>query len=373
MTTTINGSSPSITFSDGSAQTSATRPFQNRIINGAMVIDQRNAGASVTNGAGTAPYTLDRYSIYGTAASKFTCQQNAGSVTPPTGFSNYMGFTSLSANSPAATDEYIFNQRIEGFNTADLNWGTANAKTITISAWVYSSLTGTFSGALANSANNRFYPFSYSIPTANTWTNISVTIAGDTSGTWVGATNGTGINVKFNLGTGSTYLGTAGAWTSSFANGTTGSVNILGTNGATFYITGVQLEVGSTATSFDYRPYGTELALCQRYYQKSTSTSAYGALSGYAPAVSGTLIYNPIVLPVTMRASPTSLESANIQVLDGVTTYTGGSFTIDTSSNNPNYSVVLYTHGSSVFSQYRTYGYRGNNNTNAYLAFSAEL
>jgi hypothetical protein len=284
--------------------------MRNRIINGAMVIDQRNAGASVTNSAATAVYTLDRYQIYGTSASKFTCQQNAASVTPPVGFSNYMGFTSLSANSPAATDEYIFNQRIEGFNSADLGWGTANAKTITISAWVYSSLTGTFSGALANSANNRFYPFSYSISTANTWTNISVTIAGDTSGTWVGATNGTGINVKFNLGTGSTYLGTAGAWTASFANGATGSVNILGTNGATFYITGVQLEVGTQATSFEYRQYQQELALCQRYFQKTYNTETAPATSTGVGTV-GSIAFSTsqsaggFYFKTTMRTSPT--------------------------------------------------------------------
>jgi hypothetical protein len=296
--------------------------MKSRIINGAMVIDQRNAGASVTNSAATAVYTLDRYQIYGTSASKFTCQQNAASVTPPVGFSNYMGFTSLSANSPAATDEYIFNQRIEGFNSADLGWGTANAKTITISAWVYSSLTGTFSGALANSANNRFYPFSYSISTANTWTNISVTIAGDTSGTWVGATNGTGINVKFNLGTGSTYLGTAGAWTASFANGVTGSVNVLGTNGATFYITGVQLEVGSIATSFDYRSIETELALCYRYYQ---------LFSRYEECLIGscgttTTANAPVIFNQPMRASPTVTLAPAGQTAGQIAFLTGGSY-----------------------------------------------
>jgi hypothetical protein len=322
--------------------------FRNRIINGAMTIDQRNAGASVTNTAATTTYTLDRYAFYATAASKFTVQQNAGSVTPPVGFSNYMGFTSLSNNSPAATDEYMFFQRIEGFNTSDLAWGTANAKTITISAWVYSSLTGTFSGALANSAANRFYPFSYSIPTANTWTPISVTIAGDTTGTWVGATNGTGINVKFNLGTGSTYLGTAGAWTSTFANGVTGSVNVLGTNGATFYITGVQLEVGTNATNFDYRPYTTELQLCQRYFQlcgqgftgNAEGTTAISINEKFqvqmrtAPStsiVSGQSCYIRIAGGDASTASPTL--TAPTGVINGIWTLVGG-FT-GLTSNSP--------------------------------------
>ena len=285
MTTIINGSSPSITFSDGSAQTSATRPFQNRIINGAMVIDQRNAGASVNPTDGQ--YTLDRWTIYRTQASKLTVQQNAGSVTPPVGFSKYLGVTSSSAYSVVSSDYFLLTQVIEGFNTADLGWGTANAKTVTLSFQVYSSLTGTFGGALQNNGASRSYPFTYSIPVANTWTTISVTIAGDTSGTWVGATNGVGMYVYFGLGVGSTYSGTAGAWAGSNFLSATGATSVVGTNGATFYITGVQLEVGSTATSFDYRPYGTELALCQRYFEKS-QTNAIGSTDNsiYVPSVS---------------------------------------------------------------------------------------
>ena len=265
MTTTINGSSPSITFSDGSAQTSATRPFQNRIINGAMVIDQRNAGASVTPSDGQ--YTLDRWVAFQSVASKYSVRQNAGSVTAPVGFSNYLGVTSLSAYSVGSADYNLIQQPIEGFNFADCNWGTANAKTVTLSFWVRSSLTGTFGGSLVNSSNNRSYPYSYTISVANTWEYKTVTIAGDTSGTWIGATNGVGLKVNFGIGVGTTYSGTAGAWAGSQYFTATGATSVVGTNGATFYITGVQLEVGSTATSFDYRPYGTELALCQRYYE----------------------------------------------------------------------------------------------------------
>ena len=160
-------------------------------------------------------------------------------------------------------------QPIEGFNTADLGFGASGASTVTISFWVRSSLTGTFGGSLANAIANRSYPFSYTISSANTWEQKSVTIAGDTSGTWVGATNGTGMVVYFGLGVGSTYSGTADAWAGANYLSATGATSVVGTNGATFYITGVQLEKGSTATSFDYRPYGTELALCQRYFEKS--------------------------------------------------------------------------------------------------------
>jgi hypothetical protein len=240
--------------------------FKNRIINGGMEIDQRNAGASVT--PASLQYLVDRWQFAGSVSSKFTAQQNAGAVTPPVGFIKYQGLTSSSTYSVLAGDYFLITQLVEGFNCTDLAWGTANAQTVTLSFRVYSSLTGTFGGAIGNSDQTRNYPFTYSIPVANTWTTASVTIAGDTTGTWL-TTNSIGIRVRLGLGVGSTYSGTAGAWSSSLYLSATGATSVVGTSGATFYITGVQLEKGSTATSFDYRPYGTELALCQRYYQRN--------------------------------------------------------------------------------------------------------
>ncbi len=242
--------------------------MKNRLINGNMVIDQRNAGASTNNAGGTTTYALDRWAYYGTSSSKFSIQQ---STTAPTGFSNSILITSLAATTIGTNDEYWLTQKIEGFNTADLGWGTADAKTVTLSFWVRSSLTGTFGGSFLNSAMNYYYAFSYTINSANTWEQKTITVAGPTGGTWIGSTNGVGMFAVFGLSAGSTYGGaTPNTWTSaSYKVLPTGAVNILATNGATFYITGVQLEVGSTATSFDYRPYGTELALCQRYYFKS--------------------------------------------------------------------------------------------------------
>jgi hypothetical protein len=267
-----------------------------------MVVDQRNAGASVTNAVSTTTYTLDRWVYQADAASKFTIQQNAGSVTPPAGFTNYFGVTSLSAYAIGTGNYNLITQRIEGFNFADLNWGTANAQTVTLSFWVRSSLTGTFGGAISNSAQNRSYPFSYTISSANTWTAISVTIAGDTTGTWIGATNGIGLVVNFGLGVGSTLSGTAGAWAGANYLSATGATSVVGTNGATWYVTGVQLEAGTTASPFEYRQYGTEFYLCQRYYQATgnVSTSAY-----YAQGIIG------FILPAPMRASPTIAFSYN--------------------------------------------------------------
>ena len=240
--------------------------FKNRIINGGMVIDQRNAGASVSVQTSTS-YLIDRWLVAVSQSSKFSFQQNAGAVTPPVGFGKYAGITSSSSYAVLTADYFIFGQYIEGFNFNDMAWGTASASAVTLSFKVYSSLTGTFGGSLQNSAFNRSYPFTYSISSANTWTTISVTIAGDTSGTWIGATNGVGLRVWFGLGVGTTYSGTANAWAGAEYYSATGATSVVGTNGATFYITGVQLEKGSTATSFDYRPFGTELALCQRYFE----------------------------------------------------------------------------------------------------------
>jgi hypothetical protein len=245
--------------------------FKNRIINGRMEIDQRNNGASVTpTVSGT--YTLDRWAAYNSQASKYTVQQNAGSVTPPSGFTKYLGVTSSSAYSVLTGDYFFINQAIEGLNIADLAWGTASAATVTLSFQVRSSLTGTFGGALKNGGSTRSYPFTYSIPVANTWTTISVTIAGDTTGTWA-TDNTSGLNVQFGLGAGTTFSGTAGAWATANFVSATGATSVVGTNGATFYITGVQLEKGSIATSFDFRDYGREFILCQRYFQEYLSTN----------------------------------------------------------------------------------------------------
>jgi hypothetical protein len=278
--------------------------FKNRIINSNMAIDQRNAGASVTLGSG-AVYNLDRWVVFSQAASKFTVQQNAGSVTPPVGFTNYLGLTVASAVSLASTDQYMLQQRIEGYNVADLGFGTANAKTVTLSFQVYSSLTGTFGGVLSNSAENRNYPFTYTISSANTWTTASVTIAGDTTGTWL-TTNGVGLWLKLNLGTGATYSGTAGAWSaSSYLSSVTGSVNVVSTAGATFYITGVMLEVGTQATTFTTAggSYGAELQLCYRYcYNLYTGANLFYAQGNY---YTGTEVLTIIPFPVTMRTTPT--------------------------------------------------------------------
>jgi hypothetical protein len=266
MTVSINGTS-GLVFNDASTQNTAATGFgfKNRIINGAMMIDQRNAGASVTTTAG---YTLDRWGTYATQTGKATIQRNAGSVTPPTGFTNYVGVTvDASANvTIGAADLFQLYQPIEGFNVADLAWGTASASPVSISFWVRSSLTGTFSGSLYNAGS---FPFSYVINAANTWEYKTVSVSANTAFAIANSTTGTGVTLNFDLGAGSNYTATAGSWGAGTKAKATGSVNLITTNSATFYITGVQLEKGSTATSFDYRPITTEIQLCQRYFEKN--------------------------------------------------------------------------------------------------------
>ena len=310
MSVTINGTS-GLVFNDASTQNTAAKVgMVNRIINGDMQIDQRNAGASVSFNAGNFPVDRFRLSTNGGSATG-TVQQNLNVLTPPTGFTNYMGVSVTSGAAATGDQSYRITQRIEGFNVADLGFGASGASPVTVSFWVRSSITGTYGGSLQNSAGDRFYVFSYTINNANTWEYKTATIPGDTTGTWL-KTNGMGIMLLFSIGTGSTLQGAAGSWGSTPADTVTGQTNLIGTSGATFYITGVQLEKGSTATSFDYRPYGTELALCQRYY-----VELYGRTNPYQPLGLGNTWSTTqgsycIYLPVPMRAIPSLTTSGAI-------------------------------------------------------------
>lgn len=265
----------------------------NRLINGDMRIDQRNAGAS-----GTAiGYTVDRWSFFGTTVGNMTWQRNASVGCP--GFQYALKFLSNSAHVSVATDIYYTYQSIEADMIGDLGWGAAGAQPVTLSFWVFSSLTGTFSGSLQNYAGTRSYPFSYSIPTANTWTRIVITIPGDTAGTWVLTGNAGALSLNFDLGCGSNFRATAGAWAAGNFVAATGAVSVVATNGASLYVTGVKLEIGTTATPYNRQSLAKSMADCQRYYQTLTNAMC----SGYG--IAGASIWETIVYPTTMRATPT--------------------------------------------------------------------
>ena len=296
----------------GSALNMGSSFKRNRILNGNMLIDQRNAGASVTI-ASTGSFGVDRWYAVEDTAGTMTMQQSS---TAPSNFTTSMVFTTGTASGAlGATQAAYMGQQIEGLNVYDLGWGTVSAQSVTISFWVRSSLTGTFGGAVRNSASTRSYPFNFSISSANTWEQKSVIIAGDTSGTWLTDTN-TGVRLTFGLGVGSTYSGTAGAWATTTSPGylaPTGATSVIGTSGATFYITGVQLEVGTKATPYEMQIYSDQLAQCQRYYQTAVASYAGSAVNTIAQGAIGQFV-------VVMRAAPTVTWASNIRGLNFPTT-----------------------------------------------------
>lgn len=305
--------------------------FRNKVINGAMNIDQANAGGTVTVNAYSEFHSLDQWAALGTAsAGVFTMQQNTSS--PPSGFTNFLRVKTTTADaSPAAAAIYAMYMQMEGQNMIDLSFGTSSALPIVLSFHARSSLTGTFGGSLLDNGSDRSYPFSYSIPTANTWYYITVAIPGDILGTWPTG-NGRWGYLVLNVGCGSSALGAAGAWvTTSFPGyyGVTGNVNVISTLNATLDFTGVQLEVGSSATPFENRLFGTELSLCQRYYALTfpvgTAPAQNAGPSGnheYPASVAGagTNFSTFITWPVRMRTTPSittySPSAASAQAWD---------------------------------------------------------
>ena len=280
---------------------------KNLIINGAMQVAQR--GASSVSLSGSSAFSADRFACYGpSSGSTSTVEQSSDA---PTGFSKSIKYTCGTGQSVTGGDYAQITQQVEGYNTAYLNWGTSNAQYVTVSFWVKSSLTGTFAFNVQNATPNRTYVAQYTINSANTWEYKTINIAGDTSGTWE-TTNLQGIRVIWDMGFGYGTTSTVNAWQSGDVHYVSGNVKVNETSGATFYLTGVQLEVGSVATEFEHRSYGEELALCQRYYEKNGSTHWATLVSNLNVNYS----FNPVInFSVTKRATPTMV----LDVTAGVT------------------------------------------------------
>jgi hypothetical protein len=377
MPVSISGTN-GVTFPDSSLQAAAASPnvLKNRIINGEMDIDQRNAGAATTPSGTGVVYNLDRWSYPNTQASKLTIQQTPSAtetgfaVRVGAGFTNYLSTTVASAYTPLTGDLFAIAQFIEGLNIADLAWGTSSAKTVTLSFWVNSSLTGTFGGSISNSALDRSYPFTYTISVANTWEQKTITIAGDTTGTWL-TTNGIGIRLYLSLGAGATYTGTAGAWAAGGYTNATGATNVIATASATWRVTGVQLEQNTTATPFERRLYNQELANCQRYYYLHANGDAKViALGSYYNATS---IDVAVPYKVSMRTTPTVVQTTGTNYYSINRNGASDTFNSFDIADRITTETIQITSTANISGTAGQVGLVVTNNASASLAFSAEL
>jgi hypothetical protein len=323
MSVVVDGTN-GLVFNDASTQTTAASGFgfKNRIINGAMMIDQRNAGNLLAGAVGNI-YGVDRFNtgVFGSGTGRINVQR---STNAPTGFTNSLINTVGTADAAPSTNYgYCVQHKIEGYNVSDLGFGAAGASPVTVTFWVKSSIAGSYVFTLQNEATDQAYSVSYSINASNVWEQKTITFVGSTTGTWP-RDNTSGMVLNWGLGGGSvrvaslnSWYAPAGGWTPTAMSG---GVNWIGTSGATFQITGVQLEKGPTATSFDYRPYGFELSLCQRYYIYNYKIFCQQGTSGYSQP-----------LPLTMRAAPTATRTGICQT---------GSESVPTTSTDTNYMYI---------------------------------
>jgi hypothetical protein len=330
----------------GSVSAPNTFGFKNRIINGDIRIDQRNIGANV---ALTSAYTVDRWKfdrVNGGGAQIYYGQQTTDA---PAGFTNSYQIKVTTGANPSGSDYTQMTQYIEGYNFADLGWGTAAAKPITVSFWAKSSVATTLSVGFRSGGFDRSYIAPFTIATPNTWQYVTITVPGCTDGTWY-TNNNYGLDVHFCLGA-TTYYGTSttNTW---LANGVNGSWiglagnGIMGTTGATFNFTGFQVEKGTVATPFDFRSYGQELLLCQRYFYKSTrqdlASGTVGAVTGVGWVVDTSspnrlFIANGGNFATTMRAFPTVVFYSEDGTVNNISYYANSGTKIPISSfPNPN-------------------------------------
>jgi hypothetical protein len=311
---------------------------------------------------------VDRWKYGSPAGSGVVSLQRVADA--PAGFINSLKCTVTTASTPSSGDTYTILQPIEGSNIYDFNLGTASAQAFTISFWVKSSVTGTFSVAVRSTGGAQTFLKNYVVSSANTWEYKTVLISAPTSGTFATDTS-SALFVNFSLGAGSSFISTESSWNSGAFSQTSGATNLIANSGATFYITGVQLEKGSTATSFDYRPYGTELALCYRYYYQINGGAGGNVWIPMSIAYAADGIQGSLSFPVTMRTAPSLSFVGTWAAEDGIAKKTstatsfGGASTSITGAN-------MYLSGFSGLTTYRPY-YTFGNTTASSLNFSAEL
>ena len=378
----IRGSDDNISASDGSLTIDGVNystlqvngqnlptagPLSNRnlIINGAMLVDQRNSGSSYTI-TGDTQYTLDRWvaRTYG-GSGRFSVQQDGSS---PDSINPSAKLTVTTTDTPGING-YAFSQRVEGYSFSSLAYGSSSAKAATISFWVRSSITGTYCFSVRNSDASRSYIAEYSISSANTWEYKTITIPGATDGTWL-TTNGVGAYLEWNLGAQTSKEATAGSWQSGNYHATSSQVDWIATSGATFYITGVQLEVGSVATPFEHRSYGDELARCQRYFYKHNLTEGSSTIA-HGHCATTTLFIGVIAAPVSFRDTPSVSSSGSFEVVDGTSSFTPSSITLN--NNSPTNAFVQVRAAISGATQGRGAFLRPAGDSSATFTLSSEL
>ena len=304
----VGASAAAITVNntDGTCTANITNNLSNRnkVINGGMIVKQR-ADLTMTT---TSTYSLDRFR--GTVGSSFNWSSATvtQSTTSPDGFGKSLKVDIASTNTPTGSQNAIIQTRIEGQDLQDLAYGTSSAKPCTLSFYVRSNKTGTYCVQIANTANTKYVLFEYTINSADTWERKSVTFAGNTANT-INNDNALGFDINFHLATGSDdHVSATSTWTT-YPSGsflaTSNQVNLFDNASNEWYLTGVQLEVGSVATDFEHRSFGQELALCQRYFFSVTGDNADypGCYTG--GMARGGHFFWMVHFPVAMRTNPT--------------------------------------------------------------------
>ena len=343
--------------------------MKNRIINGAMSIAQYGTSTSIAAG-GNSGYSCDRFRCDSSVGTAITSAQSTSVV--PAGFGYSLSYTT-GTGTTAAGDNAEIVQFIEANNLSDIGFGSANAKTLMLSFWARSSLTGSFGIVIENGAGTRQYLTTYSLPTANTWTQITIALPADTGGTWTLTGNGRGLNIRWDMGIGTSNSGAStNAWGNSSFYGITGAVKPTQNTGATFYITGVQLEVGSSATGFEYVNYQTSLANCQRYYQQLNENPSTLGILGFVDATTSLLTY--YYFPVSMRTAPTfgtSGTASDYSVRSSASTVTTCSVVPTGTASDANRIRIIATVTAGLVAGQSAALVGGT--TNGILNFSAEL
>jgi hypothetical protein len=351
--------------------------FKNRVMNGGMLIDQRNVGAAVASSTSAYAYMTDKFAVASSTDGGVSSQQVSDA---PTGFTKSLKVTVTTADSSlSAAQRTVINHGFEGLNMADLNWGTSTAKPVTLSFWVKSSVTGTFSVSFRTGNAGTSYTAPYTINQANTWEYETITIPGATIGTWV-TDNTPWAYLIFSLGIGSDYnTGTLNSWVSvSNGQGSTSHTSLMSTLNATWQVTGVQLEVGTQATSFDWRPYSTELQLCKRYCHvfRGAADATFSNI-GFATLFDSTGAQCNVPLPLPMRVQPTITYSAvgDLAIhMPGLVRVAATALAMATSQSGPQSAAINITVASNGnIVSHKIAHFEFNNSSTGWLALAAEL